>query len=54
MATVFHTGFQPGIYELFISQRVCELVFMHHILRSRTTNSGVHALTPVAVLQNSC
>lgn len=36
MTTVFCSGSQSGIYELFISQRVCELVLMHYILRSHT------------------
>lgn len=34
MTTGFCTGSQSGIYELFITQPVCKLVFMHYILRS--------------------
>lgn len=34
MTTVLCTGSQSGIYELFISRLVCELGFMHPILRS--------------------
>lgn len=45
MTTAFGTGSQCGIYELFNSQPVCELVFMHYILCSHFNNGSAHAHT---------
>lgn len=42
MTTAFSRGSQSGIYELFICHQVCELVFMHYILHSHSTNSSAH------------